>query len=255
MTAVVPIPAFTDNYIWAIIDESLGVFDCVDPGDATPVLQFAESKHLKLRTILLTHHHNDHIGGVGQLVQSYPTAIVYGPNDPRIPHITHAVHEKQNIEMGQSNFKILFNPGHTSSHISYYEPDQGWLFCGDTLFSAGCGRVFDGTIEELHQSLCMFKNLPRSTKVFCGHEYTGQNLRFAQTVEPQNPHIIEYSKKLERQQDICSLPSTLELELSVNPFLRTDLVEVKNYASKHGAQSQDSLTVFSVLRQQKNNFS
>ncbi|MCL9684660.1 hydroxyacylglutathione hydrolase [Legionella maioricensis] len=251
---VYPIPAFLDNYIWAIIDKKEGTFDCVDPGEAEPVLAFAKTHNLKLRTILLTHHHNDHIGGVGQLIKKYPTCFVYGPRDNRIPYVTHQVHANQTIQVGNYSFLVLSNPGHTSSHISYYEPEQGWLFCGDTLFSAGCGRVFDGTMEELHQSMLLFKNLPPTTQIFCAHEYTQQNLRFAQTVEPHNSAIKTHLNNLHQQSTSCSLPSTLDLELSINPFLRTGNKDVINYALQHGALSSESLEVFRTLRNQKNAF-
>lgn len=252
---VLPISAFSDNYIWAIIDNKSRSFYCVDPGEAAPVLQFAKENQLELRSILLTHHHYDHIGGVAQLLKHYPGSLVYGPNDSRIPDCTNVVHEHDTIKIGSLKFRILFNPGHTSTHISYYEPDQEWLFCGDTLFSGGCGRVFDGTMEELHQSLLMFKNLPRNTKIFCAHEYTQQNLRFAHTVEPKNQSILNYSQQLAHQVSSCSLPSTLDIELSINPFLRTDIKEVIDYARKHGAPASDSLEVFKALRNQKNMFS
>lgn len=251
---IFPISAFLDNYIWAIIDEELGVFDCVDPGDAEPVLQFAHSNHLKLRAILLTHHHHDHIGGVSELIKTHQSCSVYGPNDPRIPYVTIPLNEHQTIQVGDCVFKILFNPGHTSTHISYYESQQEWLFCGDTLFSAGCGRVFDGTLEQLHQSLLLFKTLPVTTKIFCAHEYTQQNLRFAQTVEPNNLSVQQYVQELQKNPKPCTLPSTLTLEQSINPFLRTDKPEVQQYALKHGAKSLDSLELFRVLREEKNSF-
>jgi hydroxyacylglutathione hydrolase len=251
---VFPIPAFVDNYIWAIIDKEAGVFDCFDPGEANPVFDFAQAHQLKLRTILLTHHHNDHIGGVGQLIKTYSSCTVYGPIDTRIPYITKQVHENQSIHVGNHSFKILFNPGHTSTHISYYEPLQGWLFCGDTLFSAGCGRVFDGTMEELHQSMLLFKKLAPTTKIFCAHEYTLQNLRFAQSVEPLNETVQAHTLKLKQQASLCSLPSILNLELAINPFLRTDIKDVVLYAIEHGAISSSSLDVFRTLRNQKNMF-
>lgn len=250
MQEVTPIKAFTDNYIWAIQDPNANLFDCVDPGDAQPVIDFANTQNLQLRSILLTHHHQDHIGGVAKLLQHYPLCRVYGPDDIRIPYVNHQVHQHQTIHVGTHTFNILFNPGHTSGHISYYEPQKGWLFCGDTLFSAGCGRVFDGTLQELHQSLQLFKSLPPTTQIFCAHEYTHQNLRFAQTVEPHNSFINDYLKKLPP----CSLPSTLKQELLINPFLRTDSTEVQHYAIHHGAASTDSLEVFRVLREQKNSF-
>lgn len=251
---IIPISAFTDNYIWAIVDEEAGVFDCVDPGEAGPVLHFAQSRQLQLRSILLTHHHDDHIGGVGTLIRHAPACLVYGPNDPRIPYVNHKVKEHQIIQVGHYSFQILYNPGHTSTHISYYEPNEGWLFCGDTLFSAGCGRVFDGTLNELHQSIQLFKSLPPTTKVFCAHEYTEQNLRFARTVEPNNQFALDYMNKLHRQPTHCTLPSTIEIEHFINPFFRTNQPEVQTYAQHHGAMSKDSLEVFRILRKQKNAF-
>ncbi|KGP62876.1 hydroxyacylglutathione hydrolase [Legionella norrlandica] len=251
---IIPIQAFSDNYIWAIIDKVTGIFDCVDPGDAAPVIQFAQSNQLTLRAILLTHHHYDHIGGVDSLIKEQPSCAVYGPIDNRITHITHPVTKDQSIQIGHLNFHILFNPGHTSTHISYYEPQYGWLFCGDTLFSAGCGRVFDGTMEELHQSLLLFKKLPGNTKVFCAHEYTLQNLKFALTVEPNNLTVINYMQQIRQQSSTCTLPSTLDLELSINPFLRTNVEAVKQYAISHGALSSESLDVFKILRSQKDSF-
>jgi hydroxyacylglutathione hydrolase len=249
-----PIPAFTDNYIWAILDKKTGIFDCVDPGDAQAVLQFAQANQLQLRTILLTHHHYDHIGGVSELVKFYPTAVVYGPNDSRIPYVNTTVNSPQILHIEPFSFQILFNPGHTSTHISYYEPEQEWLFCGDTLFSAGCGRVFDGTMEQLYDSLQLFKSLPASTKVFCAHEYTEQNLRFAQTVEPNNSSIQQCLQKIHRTPNSCTLPSTLEQELLINPFFRIHEPEVKQYASMHGAISDNPLETFRVLRNEKNLF-
>ncbi|HAT2047943.1 TPA: hydroxyacylglutathione hydrolase [Legionella pneumophila] len=251
---VLPISAFSDNYIWVFIDKIAGAFDCVDPGEAAQIIRFAQSNQLTLRTILLTHHHYDHTGGVDSLVKQWPSCKVYGPMDERINHITKPVKQGQSVQIGCLNFHVLFNPGHTSTHISYYEPEQGWLFCGDTLFSAGCGRVFDGTIEELHESLLLFKKLPRDTKVFCAHEYTLQNLRFAHTVEPCNSSVIDYMQQIMKQSSPCTLPSTIDLELSINPFLRTDEEQVKQYALSHGARSSDSLDVFKVLRNQKNLF-
>ena len=251
---IVPIPAFFDNYIWALIDESAAIFDCVDPGDAQPVLQFAQEKHLKLRSILVTHHHNDHIGGVKRLKEHYPSCIIYAPADPRIDSVTNPVQKGQLITLGSYSFQILANPGHTSTHISYFEPNKQWLFCGDTLFSAGCGRVFDGTLEQLHQSILLSKTLPKATEIFCAHEYTEQNLRFAQTVEPDNTEITSYLEHLKKNVSTCSLPSRLQKELMINPFLRTEIDDVQRYAVHHGARSIESLEVFRILREQKNQF-
>lgn len=249
-----PIPAFSDNYIWAIYEDHANHFYCVDPGQAHPVQQFAQEKGIQLTAILLTHHHHDHIGGVKDLVHAFPSCKVYGPDDSRIPLVTDKVHESQRLSLGSLEFQIIFNPGHTSTHISYFEPSQEWLFCGDTLFSAGCGRVFDGTIEQLHESLHKFSLLPPTTKVFCAHEYTLQNLRFAQHAEPRNQEIQHYIDQITHQSSSCSLPSTIGLELTVNPFLRTKSKELQDFALAHGAKSSDSLDVFKVLREQKNHF-
>lgn len=252
--SVLPISAFTDNYIWAIVDADSKLFDCVDPGEAGPVLEFAKTHKLLLRSILLTHHHNDHIGGVGELIKIFPSCEVYGPEDSRIPYSSKLVKKDDVIHLGPYQYKVLSNPGHTSTHISYLEPKEGWLFCGDTLFSAGCGRVFDGTMEELHQSLLMFKKLPKSTKIYCGHEYTIQNLGFAQAVEPKNSEIKCYTEKLKQQKERCTLPSTIEQEHLINPFFRTDANEVKEFAMHHGSLSNESLEVFRTLRNEKNIF-
>lgn len=251
---ITPIRAFTDNYIWVIKDEDSNQFDCVDPGDAAPVIHYAQDNHLQLRNILLTHHHHDHIGGVADLITTFQAATVYGPGDPRIPFVDIIAKEHDLISLGSNQFRVLSNPGHTSTHISYYEPTKEWLFCGDTLFSAGCGRVFDGTIEQLHQSLWLFKSLPPTTEVYCAHEYTAQNLRFAHEVEPQNPDITALLNKLNAQPQACSLPSTIARELLINPFLRTEYANVVAYALQQGAQFADSLEVFSTLRQAKNSF-
>ncbi|MFI4963620.1 MAG: hydroxyacylglutathione hydrolase, partial [Legionellales bacterium] len=231
---VVPVTAFVDNYIWILIDEDSGSFDCVDPGDAQPLIQWAAAHHLNLRAILLTHHHQDHIGGVPALIDAFPHGTVYGPDDIRIPQVHKILKNNDLITLGSNHFQILSNPGHTSTHISYFEPQKKGLFCGDTLFSAGCGRVFDGTMHQLHDSLQMFKKLPPSTQIYCGHEYTQKNLNFAQTVEPENVPIQTYRNRLTRQPPYCTLPSTLEQELLINPFLRTEIDAVKKYALSHG---------------------
>ena len=252
---VFPIPAFIDNYIWAIVDHDAGMFDCVDPGEAEPVIEFAKSKQLTLRSILLTHHHNDHMAAyVNYLILSL-IVLFTAQKTHEFRMLQIRCKRQQLIHVGSCSFHVLFNPGHTSTHISYYEPRHNWLFCGDTLFSAGCGRVFDGTMEELHQSMLLFKKLPKTTKIYCAHEYTMQNLKFAQSVEPQNVKITEQIQKLNQQSILCSLPSTLSLELDINPFLRTENTDVIHYAINHGAASSSSFDVFRTLRNEKNNFS
>lgn len=254
LSNILALSAFKDNYIWCVIDEEQKVFDCIDPGDAAPVIDYATKTGMTLKNILLTHHHDDHIGGVVRLIQAFPNVMAYGPEDSRIPHVNRTVKARDLLTLNNKNYEVLQNPGHTSSHISYYEPQEGWLFCGDTLFSVGCGRVFDGTLEQLHNSLLMFKQLPPTTLVFCAHEYTRQNIRFALTVEPNNSKLQEYGKKLNSQKQLCSIPSTMNLECEINPFLRTNTPEVIDYARTHGALSEDSIEVFRVLREQKNLF-
>lgn len=251
---VLPIPAFKDNYIWIIVDEENKTVICIDPGDANPVINFINVQSLELIAVILTHHHNDHIGGVAELLDAFPTILVYGPEDPRIPHLTHVINSQTELALLSCHFQILETPGHTSTHISLYEPYYEWLFCGDTLFSAGCGRVFDGTIEQLYDSLNKLKALPEQTKVFCAHEYTRQNLRFAALVEPANAIIQEYITLL--NQDVqCSLPSTIALEREINPFLRTNSGESKSYTEQQGNKNTDPFSVFKQLRADKDAFS
>ncbi|PJD92616.1 MAG: hydroxyacylglutathione hydrolase [Legionella sp.] len=249
---IYPISAFTDNYIWALIDKKEGLFDCVDPGDASAVLHFAQKHHLDLRSILITHHHSDHIGGVQELKHHYPDCLIYGPVDSRIPIINVPLTEGQSITIQEASYQIFFTPGHTATHIAYFETKKRWLFCGDTLFSGGCGRVFDGTLEALHDSLQRLKKLPAATQIFCAHEYTKQNLQFALLVEPENQDLLHYKQQINHPLTRCTLPSVLEQELLINPFLRTDQSAVQHYALKHGAISTNSLDVFRVLRAQKN---
>ncbi|STX29064.1 hydroxyacylglutathione hydrolase [Legionella beliardensis] len=250
---IVPLNAFQDNYIWLLIDTAGSVI-CVDPGDAQPVIDYLQKMQLTLKAILITHHHWDHSGGVVELYQHHPRAMVYAPADTRIPLITHTVHDNDLIDLSAWHFRVLSIPGHTSSHICYFETKQQLLFCGDTLFSAGCGRVFDGTYEQLLTSLNLLKNLPEDTKVYCGHEYTRQNLRFAATVEPNNLAIQKYQHVLNQEPNTCSLPSTIALEKQVNPFLRLHEPHVQNYAKMRGCEAKDELSIFKQIRTDKDNF-
>ena len=251
---IVALPAFNDNYIWTIVNESLRTLTCVDPGDAAPVLSYAKHNALTIDNILLTHHHQDHTAGVEQLLQHYPNTAVFGPIDERIPFVNAVVRDEDIIHIENFAFRVLSTPGHTASHICYQEPVQGWLFCGDTLFSAGCGRVFDGTIENLHHSIMLLKNLPNDTKIYCGHEYTLQNLRFAASIEPENKTISSYFSHLQEKPGQCSLPSTIALEKKINPFMRTHIPTIQEFALAHGIPSHDSLAIFKLLREQKNVF-
>ncbi len=246
---VIPLPAFQDNYIWAIIHSNMMI--CIDPGDAMPVIAYADQHKLRLTHILITHHHFDHINGVSSLLKRFPNVIVYAPEDLRIPF---GIKTRPTLSIPSFDFQVIATPGHTLSHVCYYEPRQQWLFSGDTLFSAGCGRVFDGTIEALHQSLLHLKNLPDATKIYCAHEYTRANLQFAAAVEPNNLDIQTHALFLNSKPHRCSLPSTIQQEKRINPFLRTHTPSVKHYAKTHLLGSDDSLSVFKYLREQKNHF-
>ena len=248
---IIGLNAFETNYIWVLPFADGTHFACVDPGDATPVLAYAQQQGLKLSHVLLTHHHPDHSAGIAELLAAYPQLTIAGPDDPRAPLVNQVVQEGDCLAINPDiSFQVLFTPGHTSSHLCFYEPKQGWLFCGDTLFSAGCGRVFDGSMPQLHDSLQRLKQLPAATKVYCGHEYTADNLRFAATVEPNNRVALSLAKTL----PIPSLPSTIGLERDINVFFKTEEPTVQQWARHQGLKALDSLTVFTALREAKNRF-
>lgn len=245
---IVPIKAFVDNYIWCL--ENNDELYCVDPGDAQPIIDFMAQQRLILRGILLTHHHLDHIGGTERLVQQYSDISVFAPNDDRIVDVTHRVPDKQHcLPFG---FQVIEIPGHTKSHIAYYQSEEHILFCGDTLFSAGCGRVFDGSIQQLYASLEILKALPDETRVYCGHEYTQANLRFALHVEPDNQVAFAYLETLKRAQDPCSLPSTIGLEKQINPFFRLNVASIVKTVSNNTDHQLASFEIFERIREAKN---
>ena len=248
---VYPIPAFADNYIWAITQPMQNFFCCVDPGDARPVITFAKQRNLKLSHVLLTHHHNDHIGGLEQLKKTFPELIVYGPQDHRIPG--HAV-TPESLQLGEYHFKVLKTPGHTSSHICFFETQHHWLFCGDTLFSGGCGRVFDGSMQQLYHSLMTLRALPNDSLIFCGHEYTLKNLAFSNWVEPGNQEVMDYMNKILIEKITCTLPSSILREKAINPFFRCDHEIMREFSNKHHLDFSDKYAIFEKLRLEKNHF-
>lgn len=253
-----PIPAFTDNYIWELDDGSKAYV--VDPGDAKPVIAFLEAQELTLAGIIITHHHWDHTGGIKDLLELWPGIPVYGPANEDIPEVTHPLKEGDTAHILGKTFKIIDVPGHTSGHIAYYHEsfeDHDVLLCGDTLFSSGCGRLFEGTAAEMFESLSKLRELPAETLVYCTHEYTQANLKFAQAVEPNNPDIAARIKQVEelRAKGEPSVPTTLGLERKVNPFLRWDAPEVIAAANEQaGTMTHEPVEVFAAIRGWKDRF-
>ncbi len=256
--AVRPVRAFADNYIWLIESPRIpGAVVAVDPGDAAPVIVELERSGASLAAILLTHHHPDHIGGVADLVKRGGKVAVIGPDDGRIALRTRTVRDGERCDLPDLGlgFDILAVPGHTLSHIAFW--GHGALFCGDTLFSAGCGRMFEGTASQMNASLNRLRDLPPATRMFCGHEYTAANLRFALAVEPANAAALDYQDSIAevRATGRPSLPSLLSLELRVNPFLRCDDPTVRAAAETHTGRSlPQAADVFGALRAWKDQF-
>ena len=225
MKTVIPLRAFKDNYIWLIvIDENAWV---VDPGDAVPVIKYLNEQHLQLKGILITHHHADHAGGIKDLLKEWSSIPVYGFSQKTVPLVSHTVKQNDTVDLGAIKFNVLEIPGHTLDHVAYYNDEM--VFTGDTLFSAGCGRVFEGTHAQMYQSLMKLAQLPMHLKVYCGHEYTLQNLKFASLVEPENSFIQEKIMTVKSLLAAAkpSLPSTLSDEKNINPFLRCSDAEFK----------------------------
>lgn len=248
---IIPISAFQDNYIWAIVQGNEAWI--VDPGDALPVIQYLEKEALTLSGILLTHHHADHCGGVSKLLEKTSNIPVIGPNNPSIHTITNTVKEGDVVFCGSLSFTVLEIPGHTLDHIAFYSP--GLLFCGDTLFSAGCGRLFEGTPAMMYASLMKIKHLPENTAIYCGHEYTLANLRFAAQIEPSNEDITIKLAEVDllRQKNSCTLPSSLQIEKAINPFLRCDQSTVMTAAQIFAEEPITNVVeIFSVIRSWKN---
>jgi hydroxyacylglutathione hydrolase len=254
---LIPLPAFQDNYLWVLHDGQRALV--VDPGDAQPVLAYLQGEGLQLDTILVTHHHPDHIGGVDAL-RDATGAKVFGPARETIPEPLTRLAEGDVITVLGLRFEVFDVPGHTSGHVAYYCPEvdgKPLLFCGDTLFSGGCGRLFEGTPDQLLASLDKLAALPGSTAVCCTHEYTLGNLKFARAVEPGNLKLINYQRRCEelRARNLPTLPSTIEQERDINPFLRTRLPAVTQAASHYDAATPpDDVAVFAAIRKWKNEF-
>ena len=254
--SIFPIPAFQDNYIW-LIDTNEG-YIVVDPGDANPVINKLGTSINKDLTILITHHHFDHTGGVEKLRNQY-NAEVIGPYHSPFKDLDATVKAGDSFVLYDLDVKVNEVPGHTLDHIFFLisEGEQLHLFCGDTLFSGGCGRVFEGTFEQMHASVCKIKYLPKDTLVYPTHEYTLSNLSFALTVEPNNSDLCTYEKHCKnlRNQDIPTLPTSIGQEILINPFLRDESIEIKtNLERVHSMECSSPVDVFTGLRKWKDSF-
>ena len=252
---VVPIRALNTNYIWTIITDQVATV--VDPGEASQVIQYLADHGLTCTNIIITHHHPDHTGGVKALLEHFPNTPVYGPDLTHLGLETIDVSKEDNIKIKgfTKPWQIIPTPGHTLDHLCFYNP--GYLFCGDTLFSAGCGRIFEGTPEQMFHSLNLIKNLPPETLVYPGHEITLDNIDFAESIDNENPDLTHYKKETIKRlsQKQPSLPSTLDLELKVNPFLRTETPMIQNKISQQLSRNINTpLDTFIALRKLKDHF-
>ena len=253
MLEVVPVKAFKDNYIWTL--RAGGTAAVVDPGEAGPVLEYLAREKLRLAAILATHHHADHVGGIAELLAAHGGVPVYGPRHEPIATLTRAVGEGDAVHIPELDLElaVLDIPGHTRAHIAYY--GAGALFCGDTLFACGCGRLFEGTAEQMYASLQKLLALPDTTRVYCGHEYTLANIGFARTVEPGNEKLAARERRDRATRDAGrpTLPSTLGEEKATNPFLRCREPAVVESVNKYlGSRVSDPVRVFAAIREWKN---
>lgn len=254
MLTVIAIPAFSDNYIWLMRHKDSAVV--VDPGQAAPVLHYLDQEHLRLRAILTTHHHYDHVGGNLELAKETGAAI-FAPSTEAIAGRSHPLKEGDRVNLPEisTEFTVLDIPGHTLGHIAYY--GANFLFCGDTLFACGCGKLFEGTPSQMYHSLQKLAKLAPHTEVYCGHEYTLNNIRFAKTIEPENIALLNLEKHARalRNENRPTLPSSIVTELATNPFLRCHTPSAKEAASLYrGRDINDSVQVFAALRELKDQF-
>ncbi|KPQ21127.1 MULTISPECIES: hydroxyacylglutathione hydrolase [unclassified Halomonas] len=255
MMSVTPIPALSDNYIWLLRQDTSQEVCVVDPGEALPVIEFLERESLSLSTVLITHHHPDHTDGLGELIKRYAPRVI-GPKNPSINGVEERVGDGDEVRVMGRLFEVFETPGHTLDHISYFTPGiPPLLFCGDTLFCAGCGRLFEGTPEQMHAALKRLAALPEETFVFAAHEYTQANLRFASEADPENEDVKHALMECDKARalDRPTLPSTIGRELKINPYLRVGTESVRNAASKQGSIDND-LATFATLREWKNRY-
>ena len=253
---VLAVPAFQDNYLWVLQDGKQRAW-VVDPGDSAPVRGALEAKGLTLCGVLITHHHFDHTGGALQLADRYGCPI-YGPAGSPFEGITNPLEDGATLTLGSTSFTVLAVPGHTLDHIAYYSTEANLLFCGDTLFAGGCGRMFEGTAPQMHGSLARLASLPEDTAVYCAHEYTLANLRFAKAVEPDNTALLERIAKAEalRAAGTPTVPTSIALERATNPFLRTESPSVRQALAAQDASLEyaEPSVCFAALRGWKDRF-
>lgn len=267
MLEIYPIPAFSDNYIWCLVNSEDRSAFVVDPGDAEPVEAYLNDQSLTLKGVLITHFHPDHTGGLARLKEKH-NLVVYGPHSAQAQQtpnrvaegcelITNKVSEGENITVLGHSFTIYETPGHTLDHIVYFSESLSALFSGDTLFYGGCGRIFEGNPKMMQHSLDKLRSLPSPTRVYCAHEYTQSNLHFAQHVEPDNKDLQEHISHVKqlREKGLPTVPSTIETECLINPFLRSEVSEVMDSAIKQGCPDSPSrVDVFASIRAWKDNF-
>ena len=249
---LISIPAFEDNYIWVLVDDDRRCI-IVDPGESAPILQAINDNAWQPEAVLLTHHHNDHVGGVPELRAQFPHLVVYGPAETQDKGTTQVVEEGENILILGYEFSVFATPGHTSGHLCFYS--KPYLFCGDTLFSGGCGRLFEGTPAQMYQSLQKINALPDDTLICCAHEYTLGNMKFAASILPDDLAILDYYQKVKelRAKNQKTLPVILKNEREINLFLRIDDIDLINKINQETKLQQPEQR-FAWLRSKKDNF-
>jgi hydroxyacylglutathione hydrolase len=255
MIKIESIEAFTDNYIWLVTTNEGSIV--IDPGESSKTINFIKDNQLNLKAILITHHHFDHTGGINEILSHFPVDV-FGPFNNGIKNVNKKLKDGDKINIIGIEFEIIEIPGHTLDHIAFFSENNGSpiLFCGDTLFAGGCGRVFEGTFDQMYESLNKLKILPDNTSVYCGHEYTLSNLIFAIEAEPFNQNTLSrYNEVLKlREKGSPSIPSLLSIELKTNPFLRSDVKEVQENISIKFKTVKEPKEIFKALRSWKDNF-
>ncbi len=248
------LPVLEDNYIYIVSDTATSECVVIDPGVAEPVILFLSRHNLKLKEIWITHHHSDHIGGLAELKEKYGCRVL-GPakQEEVIPQIDQQVTDMDLLSFNDHPFKVFELPGHTLDHVSYWLYKDKYLFCGDTLFSLGCGFIFEGDYKQMWNSLCKIRALPEDTLIYCGHEYTQKNAKFALSIDPENENLIQYSKEVDekREKGEPTLPALLKTEMFTNPFLRADLPFWEKELKMPEAPAAE---IFKNLRDKKNKF-